>query len=149
LAPVYFEEKKRETKYHNHSSDSSSTAGVMTNKQRKQLQHEFKLHMEKYGKLLVGKSSDITKVTIWDDLVILRCEGFLTEPEKIISATPLGSSLINESRRQIAEQFAKDNISYFEEKLGAKCIHRSYEVVSDRDFFIFSMVFDKLLIEIK
>jgi uncharacterized protein YbcI len=147
-APVHFQDKKRETNHHDHVDDNP-TFGSLTNKQRKQLQHELKLHVEKYGKLLIGKGSDYTKLTIWDDMMILRCEGFLTEPEKIISATPLGSSLINKSRMQIAEQFGKDTLSYFEAKLGAKCIHQSYDVESEKDFFIYIMVFDKFLIDIK
>ncbi|WP_066310223.1 Na-translocating system protein MpsC family protein [Bacillus sp. FJAT-29814] len=147
--PVKIHEQMKESNHSNHFYDNNTTLGALTNKQRRQLQHEIKLHMEKYGRDLVRKASDYTKVTIWDDMMILRCEGFLTEPEKFVSAIPMGISLINESRMQIAEQFSKDNLPYFEDKLGAKCIHKSYVVESDKDFFIFTMVFDKMLIEIK
>lgn len=118
------------------------------NKQRKQLQHEIKIHLEKYLKGLLGKGNDITKVLIWHDLLVIRGERFLTEPEKFIAKTPKGVNLIRASRLQITKHFVDDNVPYFEEKLGAKCIHRTYDVEPENDFWIHIYVFDQMLIEI-
>ena len=123
--------------------------GALTNKQRRQLQHEFKIHMEKYAKKLIGKGSDNTKVIIWDDMLILRCEGFLTEPERFITTTAGGVNLVKGSRMEIAKQFAIDKVPFFEEFLGANCIHQTFDVEADKDFWIHVMVFDKQLIELK
>jgi uncharacterized protein YbcI len=128
--------------------DKAHMEGIFTNKQRRQLQHEIKIHLEQYSKRL-GKGSDYTKVTIWDNMVILRSRGFLTDPEKYIRSCPRGDNLIKVSRMLIAKQFAIDNIKYFEDKVGAKCIHQTFDVESENDFWIHVMVFDKLLIEIK
>ncbi len=132
-----------------HPQEKGLQVGVLTNKQRRQLQHEFKIHMEKYAKELIGKGSDHTKVLIWDDMLILRCEGFLTEPERFIATTVSGVNLVKESRMEIAKQFATDKVPFFEEFLGANCIHQTFDVEAGKDFWIHVMVFDKILIEIK
>lgn len=118
-----------------------------TNKQRRQLQHEFKNHLEKYFKDLLGKGLDYTKVTIWDDMVIIRGERFLTETEKVITQTSKGCELVNEARMQVVHHYIKDNLTYFEEKLGAKCIHHAHEIDSKKDYWVHLMIFDQLLID--
>lgn len=119
----------------------------LVNKERKQLQHEFKIYLEKYFKDLLGKSVDHIKVTIWSDLLIIQGEGFLTDPEKFIATTPKGSSLVKASRMQVAKQCAVDNTVYFEEKLGARCIYQTFDVEATKNFWIQVMVFDQLLID--
>ena len=141
---VYLLDKKEQVAIQSNIHDNECK---LTNKQRRQLQHEFKIHLEKYFKGLLGKGSDYTKVTIWDDMVIVRREGFLTEPEKYITTTQNGDNLVKASRMQITKQYAIDNISYFETQLGAKCIHQTVDVESKKDFWIHVMVFDQLLIE--
>ncbi|MGJ7922845.1 DUF2294 domain-containing protein [Neobacillus sp. LXY-4] len=145
--PVYLQEKRIQTGYH-HLNEKRLNEGKITNQQRRQLQHEIKIYMEKYAKRL-GKGSDFTKVTIWDDMLILRCKGFLTEPEKFIASCAKGGNLIKESRMQIAKQFAIDSVKYFEEKFAANCIHQTFDVESEQDFWIHVMVFDQQLIELK
>ena len=119
----------------------------LSNKQRKQLQHEFKIYMEKYFKSKLGKGVDYTRVIIWDDMLIIRGEKFLTEPEKYIVQTSSGQDVVKAARMQVAKQHSIDNLPYFEEKLGAKCIHQTYDVESENDFWIHVMVFDQVLIE--
>jgi len=116
-------------------------------KRRKQLQHEIKLYMEKYFKVKLGKGVDYTKVIIWDDMLIIRGEKFLTEPEKYIVQTPLGCEMVKAARMQVAKQHSLDNLAFFEEKLGAKCIHQTYDVESENDFWIHVMVFDRVLVD--
>jgi uncharacterized protein YbcI len=147
--PVYFQVEKDGASFQYHLHDNKLNESKLTNKQRRQLQHEFKIHLEKYWINLIGKGSDFTKVTIWNDMLILRCEGFLTDPEKYVAAAPKGSKLVKESRMHIAKQFAVDNVPYFEAKLGANCIHQTFDVESNKDFWIHVIIFDQLLIEIK
>lgn len=122
--------------------------GKVTNKQRKQLQHEFKIHREKYGKQLIGKGTKFIKVSIWDDVVLFRGKGFLTEPEKQIVKTPGGSELVNAARMQHAHQAMNDNALYVEGKIDAKCIDQTYQIDSLNDKWVHLMIFDQILIEL-
>jgi uncharacterized protein YbcI len=132
---------------HNFLQDKKTVECRFTNKERRQLQHEMKIHLEKYFKGLIGKAANYTKVVIWDDTVIIQGEGFLTEPEKFVARGTRGGNLVKQTRMQVAQQFAKDNVPYFEEKLGANCIHQTYDVEANKDFWIHVMIFDQLLIE--
>ena len=91
----------------------------------KQLQHEFKIYMEQYFKRTLGKSVETTWINICEDLLIIRGEGFLTEPEKFIVKTPQGKEVIRASRMHVVQQHIVDNLSYFEMKLQAKAIHQT------------------------
>jgi uncharacterized protein YbcI len=123
--------------------------GKFTIKQRKSLQHECTLHLEKYFKGIIGKGSNYTSVIIWNNMVILRGEGFLTDPEKFVAIDEEGSNLVKETRMQIAKKLSKDTVPYFEEKLGANCIWQSFDVDAKNDFWVHIMFFDQLLIEVK
>lgn len=120
----------------------------LTYKQRKQLQHEIKNYATKYFKNLLVKAAEYHKVMIWNDMLIIRAKNLLTEAEKQIIQLPGGNEKVKETRMQVAKQFAVDNSAYLEEKLGAKCIHQMYDVDPKQDFWIHSMVFDKVLIEV-
>ena len=100
--------------------DKKTVECRLTNKERRQLQHEMKIHLEKYFKGLIGKAADYTKVIIWDDTVIIQGEGFLTEPEKFIARGTRGGNLVKQTRMQVAQQFAKDNVPYFEAEIRSK-----------------------------
>lgn len=115
--------------------------------ERRQMQHEFKIYMEKYFKRILGKGVDYTKIIIWEDMLIIRGERFLTEPEKFIVATESGKDVVNAARMQVARQHAIDNLSYFEERLGAKAIHQVYVIEADKDFWMHVVVFDRVLTE--
>lgn len=117
----------------------------LTEQERKKLQHEFKIYMEQYFKVTLGKSVDKTKITIWEDLLIIRGEGFLTEPEKFILKTPLGKDAVRAARIHVVQQHIVDNVPYFEEKLRARAIHQTYEVEAERDFRMHVIVFDRML----
>ena len=119
----------------------------ITSKQRKQLQHEIKSYMQSYFKNKLGKASDFAKVIIWNDMLILRGQYFLTQPEKYIIQTPVGCDMVKAARMLVAKQHSIDNLTYLEEKLGAKCIHQTYDVDAKNDYWIQVMIFDKVLIE--
>lgn len=119
----------------------------LINKQRKQLQHKIKIYLEKYYKSSIGKSADYLNVAIWDDMVIIRGEKFLTEPEKYLVKTPKGSDIVKASRLEVVQQCAIDYLPYFEAQLGAKCIHQTFNIESETEFYIHVFVFDQLLID--
>jgi uncharacterized protein YbcI len=119
----------------------------LTNKNRKQLQHEIKIYAENYFKSKLGKAADYCKVIIWNDVLVIRAEKFLTQPEKFIVETPTGCEMVKAARMQVAKSHSIDNLTYIEEKLGAKCIHLTYDVDSCNDYWIQVMVFDQVLIE--
>ena len=78
-------------------------------RQRKQLQHELKVYMEQYMKKKLGKGVDNTKVIIWEDMLIIRGERFLTDPEIYIVQTPAGKEVVRAARMQVARQHSVDN----------------------------------------
>lgn len=114
-------------------------------RQRRQKQHELKLYMDKYFKEKLGKGVDYTKIIISNDMLIIRGERFLTEPEKFIVATEAGNEVINQARMHVARQHSIDNIPYFEKLLDAKVIHESYMVEAEKDFWMHTIVFDRVL----
>lgn len=119
----------------------------MDDKQRKQMQHELKIYMEQYFKKKLGKGVDYTKITIWEDMLIIRGERFLTEPELYIVQTPTGKEVVRAARMQVAKQHSIDNTPYFEKMLKAKAIHQTYDIEPENDFWIHVIVFDQVLTE--
>ncbi|QGU00553.1 hypothetical protein SYNTR_1959 [Candidatus Syntrophocurvum alkaliphilum] len=119
----------------------------LDDRQRRKLQHELKIYMEQYFKQRLGKGVDYTKVIIWDDMLIIRGERFLTEPEIYIVETSAGREVVRAARMKVAQQHAIENVPYFEEKLNAKVVHQSYDVEPENDFWIHVMVFDRILTE--
>ncbi|MGI6469321.1 MAG: DUF2294 domain-containing protein [Syntrophomonadaceae bacterium] len=119
----------------------------LNDQERRQLQHEFKIYMEKYFKDKLGKGVDKTKIVIWDDMLVIRGEGFLTEPEKYINNTPSGREVVRAARMQVVKQHAIDNVGYFEQRLGATAIHHAYELEPENDFWMHVIVFDRVLTE--
>jgi uncharacterized protein YbcI len=123
------------------------TKKKLDDRERKHLQHELKVYMEQYFKQKLGKGVDYTKIVIWDDMLIIRGEGFLTDPEKYIVATPTGKDLVNSARMQVAKQHSIDNLPYLETILGATAIHQTYMIEAENDFWMHVVVFDKILTE--
>ena len=116
-------------------------------RQRKQLQHELKVYMEQYFKKKLGQGVDYTKVILWEDMLIIRGERFLTDPEIYIVQTPAGKEVVRAARMQVARQHAIDNVPYFEQKLQARAVHQTYDVEPEKDFWIHVVVFDRVLTE--
>lgn len=119
----------------------------LNDRERKGLQHEFKIYMEQYFKEKLGKGVDHTKVVLWEDMLIIRGKGFLTEPEKFIIQTPSGQEVVRAARMHVARQHAVDNMAYFEERLQAKAIHQAFELEPESDFWMHVVVFDRVLTE--
>lgn len=126
--------------------DRISNGEKLDDRQRRRLQHDFKVYMEQYLKKRTGRLSHI-KVVIWDDVVIIRGGKFLTDPEIYIVNTHAGKEVVRTARMKVANQHAIDNIPYFEEKLQAKAIHQTYDVEPEKDFWIHVVVFDRVLTE--
>ncbi|MGR6836632.1 DUF2294 domain-containing protein [Syntrophomonas erecta] len=117
----------------------------LNDQQRRKLQHEFKIYMEKYFKKALGKGVDYTKVIIWEDMLVIRGEGFLTEPEKFIVQTDSGQDVVNAARMQVAKQHSIDNMPYFEQRLRARAVHQVYKIEAENDFWIHITIFDRIL----
>ncbi len=122
-------------------------ARKLNDSQRKKYQHEVKIYMEQYFKQKLGKGVDYTKVILWEDMLIIRGEGFLTEPEKFIVETTAGIDVVNSARMQVARQHSIDNLPLFEAGLGAKAIHQTYMIDAEKDFWMHAIVFDRTLTE--
>ena len=119
----------------------------LNEKEIKELQHEFKIYMQKYFKKMLGRGVDYTKINIVEDMLVIRGEGFLTEPEIFIAQTPNGAETIRASRDRVVNQHIIDNISFFEEILHCKCIHQTYCVEPEKNFWMHVIVFDHQLTE--
>ncbi len=116
-------------------------------RKRKKLQHELKIYMEKYFKAKLGKGVDHTRIMIWEDTLIIRGEGFLTDPEKYIVATAAGKDVVNSARMQVAKQHSIDNLPYFEQLFNAKAVHQTYMIEAENDFWMHVVIFDRMLTE--
>ncbi len=131
--------------YFNDCCTDSAPECKFDERQRKQKQHALKIHMEKYFKEKLGKGPDHTRIVILNDMLVIRGERFLTEPEKFIVKTVEGSKVINQSRMHVARQHAIDNMPYIERLLGAKAIHQTYMVEAENDFWMHVIIFDRVL----
>jgi uncharacterized protein YbcI len=129
----------------NRSNDNNNDISKLNERERKKIQHELKIYMEKYFKQKLGKSVDYTKIVLCDDMLIIQGEGFLTEPEKYIVKTTAGKDVVNNARMHVAKQHAIDNVPYFETLLDAKMIHQTYMVEAEKDFWMHVIVFDRVL----
>lgn len=109
---------------------------------RRKKQHELKIYIEKYFKEKLGKGVDHTRVTIWEDIIVIRGEGFLTEPERYLLKTLPGKDIVNAARMHVAKLHARDNVPYIEKLLSAKVIHQSFLVDAEQDFWMHVMVMD-------
>lgn len=127
------------------STEKEPNVQRLSEQERKRLQHEFKIYMEQYFKRKLGKSVDFTKIIICEDMLIIRGEGFLTDPEKFIVKTPAGIDAIRSSRMHVVKQHVVDNMDYFEKNLGARAMHQTYEVEPENDFWMHAIVFDRTL----
>ncbi len=129
------------------NQSTNAPGSKLSEQQRRQLQHEFKIYMEQYFKEKLGKGVDYTKIVIWEDMMIIRGEGFLTMPEIYITQTPSGKEVVRAARMQVVMQHAVDNVHYFEARLGAKATHHAYELEPEGDFWMHVIVFDRVLTE--
>ena len=117
----------------------------LDDRRRRKIQHELKIYMEKYFKEKLGKGVDKTRITIWEDLLIIRGAGLLTESETYIASTPEGRETVSSARLHVAKQHSADNVPYFEKLLGARVIHEAFLVEAASDFWMHVMVFDRML----
>lgn len=127
----------------NANASQNTAQNTLDEKQRKHLQHEFKLYMERYFKTKLGKGVDNTKVFLFEDMMVIRGEGFLTEPEKYIVQTESGDEVVEAARVTICKQHSIDNRHYFEEMLQAKILHETCDVDAKRDFWVHILIFDR------
>jgi len=117
-------------------------------RQRRKLQHELKCYMEQYFKAMLGKGVDYTKVVIFEDVLLIRGEGFLTEPElHIVKTAEAGHKVVRAARMEAARQHAEENIPYFEELLQAKVIHQTNDIEAENNFWMHTIIFDRILTE--
>jgi uncharacterized protein YbcI len=129
------------------TSSALIPAKKMDDRQRRHMQHELKVYMEQYFKKKLGKGVDYTRVVIWEDMLVIRGERFLTDPEIYIVETSAGKDVVRAARMQVARQHAIDNVPYFEQKLQARAVHQTYDVEPEKDFWIHVVVFDRVLTE--
>jgi uncharacterized protein YbcI len=125
------------------SGELLQSQGKLDERARRKLQHELKIYIEQYFKSKLGKGSDHTRVTIWEDLVVIRGEGFLTDPERFLVETPEGLRIVNSGRMQVCKQHAQDNVPYIENLLTAKVLHQSFLVDAEKDFWMHVLVLDR------
>ena len=123
------------------------TRKKLNDTQRRQMQDEITVHMDEYFQTKLGQGVDYTRVVIWEDMLIIRGERFLTEPEIYIAETAAGREVVREARMQVARQHAIDNVPYFEDKLQASAIHQVYDVEPENDYWIHVMLFNRVLTE--
>jgi uncharacterized protein YbcI len=118
---------------------------LLSDPERRNLQHEIKNYLIKYFKRILGRGIDEVKIVIFEDMLIIRLTGFLTDPEKYIVSTPNGREIIRASRRHVGDQHVIDNIPYFENMVKANVVYNSYDIEPENDFAGHLIIFDHML----
>ncbi|MGD0152750.1 MAG: DUF2294 domain-containing protein [Thermacetogeniaceae bacterium] len=119
----------------------------LNDKEIKELQHELKIYISKYFKRILGRGVDYTKINVFEDMLVIRGEGYLTEPEKFIVQTPNGAETIRASRTKVVNQHIEDNTPFIEERVRARAIHHSFCIEPENNFWMHCIVFDHPLTE--
>lgn len=109
----------------------------------KQLQHEITIYTQQWSKEKVGKGSNIIKVLIFQDMLIYRGEGILSDTEKYISQ--VNPDIIREARARVLAEYWPELMEYLEEILKAQIIHHIFDIEAEKDFWMHVIVFDQYL----
>ena len=119
----------------------------LNDQERRQLQHEFKIYMEKYFKDKLGKGVDKTKIVIWDDMLVIRGEGF-NRAGKIHQQYPVGKRGGRGGSNAGGKTACDRQRGLFLNRgWGATAIHHAYELEPENDFWMHVIVFDRVLTE--
>lgn len=111
--------------------------------EKKQLQHEINIYVQKYSKETVGKGSDFIKSYIFEDMFIIRGEGFLSEAEKYLSQTPSGCETVRASRMEGIRRFLDIYNQLLQEKFHALVVRNFFDVKPKTDSWAHMVVFDR------
>lgn len=109
----------------------------------KQLQHEITIYTQQWSKEKVGKGSNIIKVLIFQDMLIYRGEGILSDTEKYISQ--VNPDIIREARHRVLAEYWPELVEYLEKILKAQIIHHIFDIEAQKDFWMHVIVFDQYL----
>ncbi len=124
---------------------TSGSHGILSDKDRKEIQQEIKNYLVKYLKKNSDRETAVIKVDLYKDMMLIRLEGFLTDSEKSDAGTQSGSEAVRNSRGQDAKQNIIANMETLEKKLNAKVFYQTFDIDPAKDFATFLFVFDRIL----
>lgn len=115
----------------------------LTEKKRKEIQHDMKIFTEQYFKSLLGKGLDVVRVQIFEDLVVIRGIGFLTCAElNIAKSSVAGANQIRELRMSLSGGYLDAAADKLTSLLGVKILQKLADVNSSSDFVMGVFVLD-------
>jgi len=104
--------------------------------------------MKQYIKNKLDKGPDGMRVTITDNMIILRSERYLTRMEKyIIKNEPTGVATVKSIRTDAVTGIINEGgpISFIEELVQAKAVYVVYDSYPQDEYCIIILVFDRIL----
>ncbi len=116
--------------------------------ERRQIQHQIANYVKQCIKEKVDKGPEAMQVTIVNDMIIIRSEGYLTRIEKyIIEKEPGGAETVKSMRADAIAGILSEGelVSYLEEQVGAKATYSMHDSYPQDEYCIWLFLFDRKL----
>jgi len=132
------------------SNPTSSEHLLLDETIRKQKQHQIANYLKQWLKETMDKGPESLLVTIADDMIIVRTEGYLTKIEKYIiknKPTQFTKSL-RKVRLEVVNSAFREGIimNYLENAVDAKVVCTLFESYPEEEFSVWLVMFDRKLV---
>lgn len=135
-------------KLRQHAIPGISEPRLLDEQERKKIQHQIANYVKQCIKEKVDKGPEGMQVTIVNDMVIIRSEGYLTRIEKyIIEKEPAGAETVKSMRTDAIAGIISEGelVSFLEEQVGAKATYSMHDSYPQDEYCIWLFLFDRKL----
>jgi len=131
-----------------HAIPGICTPKLFDDSERKHIQHQIANYVKQCIKKKLDKGPDGMRVTISDNMIIIRIERYLTKMEKyVIEKEPNGVETVRCMRTGAATGIINEGeIIFFMEKLvQAKAVYALYDSYPQDEYCVMLFMFDRIL----
>ena len=116
--------------------------------EKKQIQHQIANYIKQVSKEKLDKGPEAMRVTMADDMVIIKSEHYLTRMEQFIIQNPDGVETVRSARSDAIAGVVRDGdvLDFLEKVTLAKPIYTLYESYPQDDYCIWVFMFDRRLV---
>lgn len=116
--------------------------------ERKQIQHQIANYIKQVAKEKLDKGPEAMRVTMADDMVIIKSEHYLTKMELFIIQNPDGVETVRSARSDAIAGVLQDGevLGFLEKITLAKAIYTLYESYPQDNYCIWVFMFDRMLV---
>jgi Uncharacterized conserved protein len=116
--------------------------------EKKQIQHQIANFIKQISKEKLDKGPEAMRVTMADDMVIIKSEHYLTRMEQFIIQNPHGVDTVKSARSDAIAGLVRDGdvLDFLEKVTQAKPIYTLYESYPEDDYCIWVFMFDRRLV---